>query len=741
MSSKMFHFHLTSLLGLALLAAGCGDAPLERGSAVRGLGACTAVSLSASPASPQTVGASVGLTASATCPVGTTPEFHFRTQTPSGTWQTLRIWDTSNTATWDTTGAEPGSYTVYVLAREQGAATWEAYDTISYSLNTGGGPCTGATLSANPASTQTVGGTVTLTASSTCPAGSTPEYHFRALTPAGTWQTLRIWGTSNTATWDTTGASPGIYTIYVLVLNAGATAWEAYDTLTYSLNTGAGPCTATTLSASPASTQTIGNTVTLTASSTCPAGVTPEYHFRVKTPSGTWQTLQVWGTSNTATWDTTGGAVGVHTLYLLTRAQGATTWEAYDTLTYSLNSGNAGPCTAVTLSASPASTATVGNTVTLTANATCPVGSTPEYNFRALTPAGTWQTLRVWGTSNTATWNTTGAATGAYTVYVLALAQGATTWEAYDTVSYTLTNTPSWLDDTSQSCPSLISQVGLFPDPTNRSVTDSRLHSFTPRYPLWTDGAGKGRWLFLPAGTTINNSTRAWTYPDGAALFKHFEYPGQPVETRVMVKQQGTFLYCTYQWNSGGTDASLLAGNKAVPVTITSQPSLAYNIPSERQCKDCHEDNVQRVSGSNVKVPIIGFDELRLNHTLSGQTTTQYAALAQQGLFSAALPSTLDAVSGTAAAIAAKGWLHGNCAHCHNSGFKFEANHALLESTTVNVPANTPYIAPGDAANSVLYQSAVVWGVQGVPDMPRIGVVAPDPSAQNILSTWINSLP
>lgn len=299
----------------------------------------------------------------------------------------------------------------------------------------------------------------------------------------------------------------------------------------------------------------------------------------------------------------------------------------------------------------------------------------------------------------------------------------------------------SWLDDTAQDCPALISEVGLFPDPSDRAVVDGRVHLYDPRYPLWTDGAGKGRWVFIPASATINNSTRAWTYPDGAVFFKHFEYPGQPVETRVLRRRGGSFEYCTYQWNTAGTDAALLGGSNPVAVTITSKPQLAYQIPSEAQCKECHEQNVQPVGVNQIKVPIIGFEEVQLNHTLPGQGSIQLQALAAQGLFSSPPPAPPEAVTGSAVAMAAKGWIHANCAHCHNSGFKFDARHDLVEASTVNVPQNKPYIIPQDPSQSRLYISATDWAVKGVPAMPKIGVVEPDPAASQILVDWINSLP
>src|SRR5687768_3582906 len=44
---------------------------------------------------------------------------------------------------------------------------------------------------------------------------------------------------------------------------------------------------------------------------------------------------------------------------------------------------------------------------------------------------------------------------------------------------------------------------------------------FTPRYPLWSDGMSKRRWLYLPPGTSIDKSDPdAWEFPRGTRAWK-----------------------------------------------------------------------------------------------------------------------------------------------------------------------------------------------------------------------------
>ncbi|MDX1518428.1 MAG: hypothetical protein R3288_16385, partial [Woeseiaceae bacterium] len=47
-----------------------------------------------------------------------------------------------------------------------------------------------------------------------------------------------------------------------------------------------------------------------------------------------------------------------------------------------------------------------------------------------------------------------------------------------------------------------LSETGLYEPGTLRVARDKL--SYTPQYPLWSDGAIKKRWLYLPPGTSID---------------------------------------------------------------------------------------------------------------------------------------------------------------------------------------------------------------------------------------------
>src|SRR5690349_4239989 len=83
--------------------------------------------------------------------------------------------------------------------------------------------------------------------------------------------------------------------------------------------------------------------------------------------------------------------------------------------------------------------------------------------------------------------------------------------------------------------PVRLSDTGLFSAGSTR--VDPRNRSYSPQYPLWSDGAGKSRWVYLPAGATIEAThLDAWEFPVGTRFWKEFAFGGRKVETRMLWK-------------------------------------------------------------------------------------------------------------------------------------------------------------------------------------------------------------
>jgi spore germination protein YaaH len=372
--------------------------------------ACRGAAVTVSPASPQPPGVQVALAAtSGGCP---NPRYEFWIQSPGSTaWTTAQAYSSSATFTWNTSGKAPGTYHYSVWVRDAGSVA--AYDTFvpgaAYTVTS---PCGSVTASASPASASAVGTTVTFNAAGTgCP---NPRYQFWIL-PAGSssWTIAQAYSTSATFSWSTAGKPPGAYRFSVWVRDASSAG--AYDAFfpgaAYTLIS---PCTSVTASSAPASPQTHGATITLTAgASGCP---NPRYEFWIQTPgSTTWTVAQPYSSSATFNWNTTGKAGGTYKYSVWVRDAGSS--AGYDTFfpgtAYSLIS----PCTAATAAAAPASPQAHGATITFTATASgCP---NPQYQFWILAPgSSTWQIAGAYSTSATFTWNTTGKGAGTYRISV-----------------------------------------------------------------------------------------------------------------------------------------------------------------------------------------------------------------------------------------------------------------------------------------------------------------------------------
>lgn len=228
---------------------------------------------------------------------------------------------------------------------------------------------------------------------------------------------------------------------------------------------------------------------------------------------------------------------------------------------------------------------------------------------------------------------------------------------------------------------------------------------FTPRYPLWSDGMDKRRWLHLPAGTAIDKADAdAWDFPRGARAWKEFSRDGKRVETRFIERlADGSWRYLTYAWNASGT-AATLAPEEGIP---------ERGIPSRADCLACHE---------GAPVPILGYSAVQL---------------------STALPPAL-------------GYLHGNCGHCHNDAALPALELSLAQQASdpsasavrtyatligrasrfrPHGAANPQRVVPGQPAQSVLVTR--MKSNDPLTRMPPLGVSLVDASGVALVSRWI----
>ena len=288
---------------------------------------CTAATLDPATASPQPAGTSVTFNAAATrCP---NAQFKFFVKAPGGTFVMQRDWGAASW-TWPTTGRTAGTYELAVWARQPGSSkSYDAYGFTTYVI--GSGTCKAATLTPGVAAPQAPGASIQFTASSNgC---ASPLYQFW-LAPSGStkFAVMQPYSASTTWTWNTTGATPGTYQVGVWAKPSGSTSsYSAYYIGTYQLDVG--QCTAAAITASPASPQTAGTSITFTATAAGCSNAQFEF-WRVSGTNENWKAVQAYGPGTTWTWNTT-NLGGPYRIGVWVRQNGsAARYDSYAILTY-----------------------------------------------------------------------------------------------------------------------------------------------------------------------------------------------------------------------------------------------------------------------------------------------------------------------------------------------------------------------------------------------------------------------
>jgi hypothetical protein len=209
--------------------------------------------------------------------------------------------------------------------------------------------------------------------------------------------------------------------------------------------------------------------------------------------------------------------------------------------------------------------------------------------------------------------------------------------------------------------PATLSATGLFTGLNSDGSLKlaAGVEPFEPKYALWSDGASKARWVYLPPGEKIDTSDPDhWSFPTGTKFWKEFAVAGKRVETRLIHKYgpgADDYLFAAYQWKAGdaggATDATLANPDDGV----LSANGTSHDIPPQKDCVTCH---------GPLREHVLGFGALQLAHTKPGVNDT---TLERGARFARPLPSNLEFPGSDAKSRDALGYLHANCGNCHNT--------------------------------------------------------------------------
>ncbi len=302
--------------------------------------------------------------------------------------------------------------------------------------------------------------------------------------------------------------------------------------------------------------------------------------------------------------------------------------------------------------------------------------------------------------------------------------------------------------------------TGLYSDWDTRTVAATNL-PYAPQYPLWTDGAAKSRWLFLPEHSWIDaTNPDAWEFPVGTKVWKEFRFNGLPAETRLIERTAKGWRYASYAWRADGR--ATLVPARGILNSVEIRDGIRHAIPSRNDCVACHEAGPSRLLGvsalqlSSDRDPLAPHAEPVPAGGVTLQTLLDRRLVRNLPASLVETPPRIDAA--TPAARAALGYLHGNCGMCHTRTgemaslgfvlqytFERHASHSVpVLDTTVAQPSHFrtaahPFlrdrIAPGDPDASMLL--ARMASRHPVLQMPPLGTRIADEDAVNLLRRWI----
>ncbi|MEO4000722.1 SO2930 family diheme c-type cytochrome [Mesorhizobium sp. CAU 1732] len=315
--------------------------------------------------------------------------------------------------------------------------------------------------------------------------------------------------------------------------------------------------------------------------------------------------------------------------------------------------------------------------------------------------------------------------------------------------------------------PKLLSAYGFFDDMARQRPAD-RVVPFSPATALFSDGALKMRFAYVPEGKAATYvEDEAFDFPVGSALVKTFAFPAdfrapdtdvRLIETRVMLKHENGWQAWAYLWNDAQTEAELkIAGAKVDIATIGADGdalSFTYAVPNKNQCKACHA-----MSGEIVP---LGPKARNLNHVIDyddGQAN-QLERWRDEGMLEglpdlAALGAAPDWRDESAPIDArARAWLDVNCAHCHRREGPASNSGLYLTWTEPHGPAlgiNKRPVAAGRGSGGRLFDikpgdpdgSILNYRVESIEPgimMPELGRALPDDAAATLLRAWVESL-
>jgi len=297
---------------------------------------------------------------------------------------------------------------------------------------------------------------------------------------------------------------------------------------------------------------------------------------------------------------------------------------------------------------------------------------------------------------------------------------------------------------------SSLAALDVFEAPAAAQVPAGEVVPYDVVAPLWSDGARKRRFLWLPPGTRPAIEGDTWDLPVGSVLVKTFSFPiderdpslgERLIETRFLVRTASGYLASTYLWNDAQTDATAVGGEIGVPVHWIDAEGAAhdqiFHVPGTSRCHDCHQQRALGMRTSQLDVP--------------GQLDrfVTMGLLAERPSSSERLVDPFD--PGASLDDRARSYLDANCGLCHAEGASADGTQVFWDLAHTGAPEALPLcrptasvdgrsrvLVPGDAQSSAMI--ARMRSTDPFVHMPRGPSRLTDARGVTLVESWIDAM-
>jgi hypothetical protein len=241
--------------------------------------------------------------------------------------------------------------------------------------------------------------------------------------------------------------------------------------------------------------------------------------------------------------------------------------------------------------------------------------------------------------------------------------------------------------------PPTLRDTGLYSDWATKTVAPGNL-PFSPQYPLWSDGAVKSRWMYIPNGRFIDGSNPdVWRFPVGTRLWKEFRFERR-AETRFIEHTPDGWQFASYAWTDDETEAPV-APELGVRNSVPIRDGVSHAIPSRQDCGACHLAGPSRALGVTLLQLSPDRDPAAPHAEQLPPGAVDVPQLVARGLIRRLPPAVLRAnriVAETPTSRAVLGYLSTNCGSCHTGGgelssLAFALNYPLKPRGDLRPPA------------------------------------------------------